>query len=455
MFAWLLAILLIGLFAALGFATGAIRAGCSTIGAIIGLMAAGPLGGVLKPLFPMMGTEHPVWLATLPVLTAFVLVWLVVSILGFVAHRPVELHFKYKEDDMTRKGFEGMSQAVGLFLGLLTGIILFFSVGKVIYPAGYLTTQLPSDKEHPAVDYLNKIRTDMASSGWDKVFAGLDKTPAQFYQVSDVLGLVYQNPLAHGRVSGYPPFLSLAEKQEFKDIGGDNDLLNLFQTQAGFIQLSGNPKVQAVLKNEELTQSLLKTDLADFKTYVETGNSPKYADEKILGRWKLDPASVFNSAKRSRLNITSSELMQLKVLVSDYLAGATLTAFTDNKLQLKFDPKPAKPAAPAPAADAAPATPAVDPALMARYGQRYGVRPGAPAPAAAPAPKPAPAAVPQFDVSAFNAQFNWKRFGDKYEITGKGLNPNGDSVEASISDNGRLVIPVPALKLSLFFVRSI
>ena len=52
-------------------------------------------------------------------LTAFVLVWLVVAAVGFVVHRPVELHYKYKEDDQTRKGFEGMSQALGLFLGIL------------------------------------------------------------------------------------------------------------------------------------------------------------------------------------------------------------------------------------------------------------------------------------------------------------------------------------------------
>ena len=58
-------------------------------------------------------------------------------------------------------------------------------------------------------------------------------------------GLVYQNPLAHGRVAAYPPFLSLSERQEFADIAADNDLLNLFQTQAGFVQLSGHPKIQA------------------------------------------------------------------------------------------------------------------------------------------------------------------------------------------------------------------
>lgn len=450
MFAWLLAILLVGLFAGLGFGVGAIRSGCSTLGALIGLFAAGPLGSALRPLFPMMGTEHPIWLLTLPVLTAFLIVWLVVFGIGFFAHRPVELHFKYREDDQTRKGFEGMSQAVGLFFGLITGIMLFFTLGKLAYPAGYLTTQLPSDKEHPAVDYLNKVRTDMASSGWDKVFAGLDRTPAQFYQVSDILGLVYQNPLAHGRVAAYPPFLGLSERQEFGDIASDNDLLNLLQTQVGFIQLSGHPKLQAVLKNEELTQQLLKTDLADFKAYVETGTSPIYAEEKILGRWKLDPASVFNSAKRSRLNITSAELLKLKTLVSDYLAGATLTAYTDNKLKLNIAPPAPKPEA----AAAAPAEATPQDATANLLANRYGMRrPAAPAPVQAAA-KPAAPAGPIIDVTKFSGEFTWKRYGDKYQVSGKGLG-GAETVEASFSDSGRLVIPLPELKMSLFFVRSI
>jgi len=451
MFAWLLAILLIGCFAGLGFAIGAIRSGCSTLGALIGLAAAGPVGGLLRPLFPMMGAEHPIWLLTLPVLTAFLLVWLLAFGIGFAVYRPVDLHFKYKEDDQTRKAFEGMSQAVGLFLGLITGVILFFQIGKLAYPSGYLTTQISSDKEHPAVDYLNKIRTDMASSGWDKVFAGLDRTSAQFYQVSDLLGLVYQNPLAHGRVAAYPPYLSLAQRQEFTDIGGDNDLLTLFQTQAGFAQISGHPKVQAILKNPELTQQLLKIDFDDFRAYVETGTSPKYADEKILGRWRLDPASVFNSAKRSRLNMTSAELMKLRMLVFDYLKGATLTAYTDNRLVLKFNPAPPPAAAP-PAnaeADAAAAAPQISDQMAARYGLR---RPAAAAAAPAAAAKPA---APLIDVSKFDGELTWKRYGDKYLINGKALGSGDTAVEAGITDNGRLVVPVPELKFSLFFIRAI
>jgi hypothetical protein len=451
MFAWLLAILLIGCFAGLGFAVGAIRSGCSTLGALIGLAAAGPVGSLLRPLFPMMGTEHPIWLLTLPVLTAFLLIWLAAFGIGFAAHRPVDLHFKYKEDDQTRKAFEGMSQAIGLFLGLITGVILFFQIGKLAYPAGYLTTQVTSEKEHPAVDYLNKVRTDMASSGWDKVFASLDRTSAQFYQVSDLLGLVYQNPLAHGRVAAYPPFLSLAQRQEFTDIGSDNDLLTLFQTQAGFVQISGHPKVQAILKNSELTQPLLKIDFDDFRAYVETGTSPKYADEKILGRWRLDPASVFNSAKRARLNMTTAELLKLKTLVFEYLKGATLTAYTDNRLVLKFNPAPPPaPAAPAPTEGEASAQPQMSDQMAARYGLRR------PAAAAAPvAAAPAKPAAPLIDVSKFDGELTWKRYGDKYQLSGKALGSNDATVEAGISDNGRLVIPVPELKFSLFFIRAI
>jgi hypothetical protein len=48
----------------------------------------------------------------------------------------------------------------------------------------------------------------------------------------------------------------------------------------------------------------------------------------------------------------------------------------------------------------------------------------------------------------------WVRTADKYVLTSK--KSGSDEVhEASISEAGRLAIPLPELKLTLFFVRSI
>jgi hypothetical protein len=144
--------------------------------------------------------------------------------------------------------------------------------------------------------------------------------------------------------------------------------------------------------------------------------------------------------------------MKLKILVNDYLSGATLTAYTDNKLKLKFNPKPKQAE---PAAAAASETPAPTDATANLLATRYGRRPPVAVAPVQAAPKPAAPAGPLVDVSKYAGDFTWKRYGDKYQVSGKGLGGGAETVEAGFSDNGRLVIPVPELKLSLFFVRSI
>ncbi len=458
MFVWLLAALIVGVFAVLGFGTGAIRAGISMVGAFIALALAGPLGKLAAPLFSKMGTEHPLWLLVLPPLVVFGLVWLIFFGLGFAAHHPVELHFKYKEDDQTRKGFESMNKALGLFLGLMTGTVLFLSVGRLIYSGGYLTTQTSSENEPGILGYVNKIRQDMSGSGWDRTFAALDRTSPSFLKISDILGLLYHNPLVHGRASGYPPFLRLGERQEFKDIGADLDLLKELTQGGSFMAISGNPKVQALLKNEELTKELLVTDLDDFRKYIETGKSPKFDDERILGRWRLDPVATLNAAKRSRQTMTATEILMLRNLLTNALASTTLTAYIDGKLVVAA---PALTAPVTPAADAAaettggPAAGGIDPTLAQRYGLRPGARgPGLGAQPKPPVEKPALVAVNPFAKLQLSYEGTWKRNAEVYELTST-TGGKEQTVNATINDVGRLVVPVDAVKISLVFVRAL
>ncbi|HTH46677.1 MAG TPA: CvpA family protein [Candidatus Limnocylindria bacterium] len=450
MFIWLLLLVLVGGFAAIGFQTGSIRASVSLIGVIAGVLLAPVLGGLLAPAFH---SASVIWQQALPPVIAFLVVWLIFFGLGFAAHKPVELHFKYKEDDATRSSFERMNKALGLFVGLLAGVIVFLNVGQPIYAKGYITTQMAGEAGEPSpVSYLNSLRTDMSQSGWDKTFAALDHTTAQEYAIADILGLIHANPLIEGRVQTYPPFLALAERSEFTDIGADADYQKLLQDRAGFTALYTNPKTQGILKNDELTQQLLKTDLHDFRTYLETGKSPKFDDEKILGHWRTDVNSIITDARRKRTTLTPLELKSLRFALNTLLKQATLTAYTDGRYVVKVPP-PAAVAAPV-AAAAAP--PVVDP-LAARYGRRSGG--GAPQVAqAAPAPQdpmaPAKKLFAGRSLNELSVEGSWVRSADKYILTSK-QNGKDDVQEASITDAGRLVIPVPELKLTLFFVRVI
>lgn len=456
MLIWLLVLVLVGGFAAIGFQTGSIRASVSLLGVVLGLLLAPLVGGLLTPLFASAGV---VWQQILPTVVGFVLVWAVGFGLGFVAHKPVELHFKYREDDSTRVSFERMNKALGVFVGMLAGVLVFLAVGKSIYAKGHLTTQLAAEAgEASPVSHVNQLRNDMAQSGWDKIFASLDRTPAQDYAIDDILGLIHANPLIQGRVQNYPPFLALGERSEFTDLGADADFQKLLQDRAGFTAIYTHPKSQAILGNAELRQLLLATDLKDLKTYLETGKSPKFDDEKLLGRWRADVGSTVTDARRKRTNLQRADLKALRFMLNTVLKQASLTAYTDGRYVLKV-PVPAAPKADA-AVDAA-AAPAAD-LLTARYGRRPG------APAAAPVVRAAPPMDPMAVAKKILADGNksgkgltdlstegtWLRASDKYVLSSK-KDGKEESHEASISEVGRLAIPVPELKLTLFFVRAI
>lgn len=457
MFIWLVLLVLVGGFAVMGFQTGALRSLGSLLGVILGALLAPILGSLMAPMFNAAGI---IWQQILPPLIAFVVVWLIGFGLGFAAHKPVELHFKYKEDDATRESFLRMNKALGVFVGLLAGVITFLNVGRPIYSKGNLTTQLANESgEANPVGFLNLLRNDLTQTGWDRVFASLDRTPAQDYAVGDILGLIHANPLLAGRVMSYPPFLSLADRAEFTELGGDADFQKLLQDRAGFTALYTHPKTQSILKNDELRQLLLKTDLKDFRTYLETGKSPKFDEEKILGNWRTDVNSIITDARRKRTNLLPAELKALRFVLNTMLKQATLTAYTDGRYVVKVPPAPAAPAAPVAAAAAAPFA---DPALAARYGRRGGAPAAVAAPAVVPPQNPMAMVQKLFSNSGkggggladLSTEGTWVRASDKYILSSK-KDGKEDVNEASITEAGRLIIPVPELKLTLYFVRVI
>ena len=126
MLIWVVAVVLVGGFGLLGHQAGAIRWGIGFIGAALGLALVGVAGGPVASGLAMMGVKDYIDLALLPGVIVFSLLTIVFLVIGVAAHRPVELHFKYRSDEPTRAAFERMNQAIGLFVGLAGGS---FSVG--------------------------------------------------------------------------------------------------------------------------------------------------------------------------------------------------------------------------------------------------------------------------------------------------------------------------------------
>jgi len=460
MLIWVVAVVLVGGFGLLGHQTGAIRWGIGFIGAALGLALAGIAGGVVSAGLAMMGVKDYIDLALLPGVIVFSLLTIIFLVIGVAAHRPVELFFKYRSDEPTRAAFERMNQAIGLFVGLISGICVFFSVGNFVYRQGYLITQVTSDNgEATPVRYIAQLRGEMESTGWARTFAAMDNSPAKYYEVSDILGILHANPLVQGRAENYPPFLALGAQQEFAEIGSDAEFLKLIQSKPALSAMLNHPKAAAVLFSPTLRETFAKVDLKDFRKYLETGISPRYEDEKILGRWRMDPGTVFTQLKRERLNLSPAEMRSIRTALGPILSGATLVAYTDGRFSIKIAP----PAAPVAAANpeggeaAAPSPAATQNAYMARYG----LRPSSAGTPAVPAAQPKAAKVAklppgiEFIQGLKSFDGTWTRTDGRY-VLGAELEGSKQSLDALVNDTGRLTwsFGTGEKKFTVYFVRT-
>ncbi len=446
---WMYVLLFAVAGAAFGYGVGAIRSGVTLIGTLIGLAAAPVLGHWFEPIFIRTAAGSPMWQYILPPFSAFLVVFFLAMAIGFAARFPIFLHFKHNEEDVTREGFLRLDQAGGTFFGLLIGLVLFFTFGRLGYAGGTIAAATSAETDPSGlVKWAAGFRRSLEGTGFDRAFAALDKTPPAVYDITEMLGILYENPKAHARLRDYPPYMKLADMTEFKEIAGDTAFQQLLSQKQGFTPVLENGRTQGLIGNSEITAELIKTDLADLKKYLETGDSPIYSDEKyrIVGRWRVDANAVIRNAARLNENLTPDQFKKLRAGLTALLSKAQLVVYPDGRLIFSggSSEAPAEPVA-----EAAAATSALDPALAARYGIRPGARPGG---VAAAPPKPA-ANEPKLPKLELNGDGTWTASSGKFVVTSKQKGQE-TAVEASVDEKGRLLISFPQLKTPLVLVRT-
>lgn len=412
MLIWLTVLLLVVLFAALGYAKGAIRMIFPLVGLFVGIWLALPLSPLVRPLVPKMGLENPIWSILLPPVIVFFLVALVLVAVGFAVHWKLNLYFKYRTDDYHYQRWLRLNQRVGASMGLVAGVVYSLLIGVVVYALGYLTVQVSAGDTDPAiVRYLNKAREDLHSSGLESAVASFSPAPEIYYSAADVMGLLYHNPLLHSRLATYPPFLALAERPELQDIANDSAYQDMLATQASVSQIIQDPKTQGLLNNESLLAELKQIDLKDLHHFLQTGESDVFGDRPILGRWEVDPFASMLQEKRRRVTLTVADMLKLREQMK-LLGGMRLIMTPDNVVRLKgpdvaalmqrveevgVQRRRTVPVVRVPVATAttpggpASAGPTTDPRMAERYGLRSSPAPTSPTPA--PAPMLAPTAA--------------------------------------------------------------
>lgn len=434
MLTWLIVILVFAILGVSSYYKGAIRSLVSLVGLGVALLISMPLAPYLKPLVPKVGLEHPIWAIVVPPAVVFLLVVLIFTGAGFFVHYKISLHYKYATDDYTRLRWQRLNQRLGLAVGFVAAAVYCVLLGVIVYSFGYPAVQVTGPDSPAPQRMLAKLRQEVREFGLDKTLASMDPMSDTYYLASDIFGLLYHNSLLQPRLYNYPAFLALGEQQEFKDIATDTELQNLLQTGGPAVDILKNPKIVAVINNEGIIDQLKQVDLRDLYGYLRTGKSDKYAEEKILGRWQIDPSATLVAAKRKNPDMPVAMMRQLKLKITVFLPMVSMMATPDNQVSVRVsltdaakklieDAQARIKAAMEAAQNAAEGTGPTQPRMDAVTAQRYGLT-GRNRPAAAPVENPPDAAatpprtlamegIPEVSVAGTGT---WSREGIKYKL---------------------------------------
>jgi uncharacterized membrane protein required for colicin V production len=339
---WILAVLLLASLAGLGYRQGAIRVAFSLAGIVLGALLAVPLAMLIRPGLAATGIKNPILLWLLGPGLVFLVVLIIFKIAGLAVHNKIAVYYKYQTGDLQPVLWERMNRRLGLCLGLVNGAAYLVLISLPVYMLSYWTFQIATPESDPGVvKLLNRLGEDLESTGMERVAGTLDKTPAAYYDAADIAGLIYHNPLLQARVSRYPALLSLAERPEFQDLADDMQFTEMQMKQVPIMELIKYPKMQAILNNPDTLKAVSDTlapDLKDLRTFLETGMSPKYSSEKILGRWDFDVNGTLALLRKTRPNIPFVEMQKLKKGLALRYAKTSFIAAADQQVFLKSFP---------------------------------------------------------------------------------------------------------------------
>jgi hypothetical protein len=352
---WLLALLLLGCLAGIGYQQGAIRVAISFIGIIMAALLAGPLAKLVKPAVTAVGVVNPLLVWLLPPFIVFLIVLSLFKVLGQFAHRKVDVYYRHKAGDLRLALWERLNSRLGLCLGLLNGLAYFVLISAVIYPFSYWTVQMAtpntdSQRTDPRiVRIFNRMGHDLQRTGAARVARAIDPMPAVFYDAADLAGLLYQNPLLEARLSRYPPFLlSLAEHPAFQALAKDKQFSEARLGGTPIREVLKLPSVQNIVNSPDMLNliwGIVSPDLHDLSKFLRERVSDKYNDP-LLGRWYFDVNAAMAAFRRANPNITSRKMAEIKKGVAVAYANTMLIVATDHQAELKNLPRKQAPGQP-------------------------------------------------------------------------------------------------------------
>jgi uncharacterized membrane protein required for colicin V production len=345
---WILALGLLVSLAALGYRQGAIRVAFSLIGIIVSALLAGPLAKYVQPLLPHVGIHDPTVIWLVSPLIMFWVVMIPFKSVGFFVHRKVELYYKYKAEGLQAMRWTRLNHRLGLCLGPLNALVYLVLISFIIFDLSYWSVQIAvSDDEPKWIKLLNQLGRDSETTGFAQIARAIDPMPDSYFKYADLAGLLVQNPQLNARLADYPLFISLTEREDFKQLGQSTEFQNAWKQHAPIQQLLDNPQFKSIWDNSDtanLVWGMVQDNFDDLCAFLKTGKSQKYGSEALVGRWDFNIAATTGKLLESRPVISSREMRTLRVWVAQsytnntFIAGADKQAFLKNLPHMKTQP---------------------------------------------------------------------------------------------------------------------
>jgi hypothetical protein len=341
---WIFAILLMAAVSLAGWRQGAIRAAFSFVGIIFAALLAVPLGHLFHPLLPHLGFGNPVTAWALSPIVGFIVASIPLKVAAHFVHLRVEHFYKYHAGDLRLALWRRLNARLGICIGLLNGAAYFVLLSFFIFNFAYWTTQTASAASTPPLTLrlVSSLGDGLQSSGFSKTANAVGTVPPLFYQMADLSGLLMQNPQLGARVADYPGFESLWRRDDMQFLVIDATLTNALAAGANLDDLAHDPSVVTLLANKDLSKILedaVVTNLDDFNTYLNTGKSPKYGREAILGTWTFNPGVTLAWLRQDQPKMGANEMRAVRSLWSQAYAQTTLLLTGDNQVFVKGLPK--------------------------------------------------------------------------------------------------------------------
>jgi hypothetical protein len=339
MIIWGIVLVLFASLAFAGYCFGVIRATVTFIGLLLSLVVARIFAHSMTPALVHVGVKNPFLAWLLSPLIVFLIALAVIKVGGFTLQRKVNLYYKHKTGDLKLALWNRLNPRLGLCMGMANVLVYLVLICVMIYPCSYAMVQLSTeDNADWSVKFINEAGRELESTGLAKVAAAVDPMPANFYKAVDLAGLIYHNDLLEARLSRYPAFLSMGERPEFQDIATDRDFAELRQKQPPVSEILKHPKLQPILDNPDELQeiwTILTGNFDDLLGFLNTGQSQKYADQKLVGRWEFNLNATLTALEEVKPNATSTEMRVAKQRLSSIFGKTTILATLDNQFFLK------------------------------------------------------------------------------------------------------------------------